>query len=92
MRSRTTPRFRETLADLPEGVQRAARRAYRLFAADANHPSLQFKRVHAGESLYSARVSLSYRALAIIENDEAIWLWIGSHAEYDQLLRDLRRG
>jgi hypothetical protein len=30
---------------------------------------------------------LRYRALAVRRGDDFIWFWIGSHAEYDALLR-----
>jgi hypothetical protein len=34
-------------------------------------------------------VSLGYRALAGVQGDTVIWFWIGSHADYDRLLRSL---
>ena len=45
--------------------------------------------LHAAEPIYAARVGLGYRALAILDGDAAVWFWIGTHAEYDQLLRTL---
>ena len=39
--------------------------------------------------IFSARVSLGYRALAIREEDTWVWFWIGSHSDYDQLLSRL---
>jgi hypothetical protein len=41
-----------------------ARKAYRLFHDNPAHPSLQFKKVHDREPIYSARVTLGYRAVA----------------------------
>lgn len=38
------------------------------------------------EPIYSVRVSKDYRALGIRKDDTVIWFWIGSHAEYDDLL------
>ncbi len=35
----------------------------------------------------SARVGLHYRALAVRTDDVLAWFWIGTHAEYDQLIR-----
>jgi len=32
-----------------------------------------------------------WRAIGIVQNGEMIWFWIGSHAEYDKLLTQLRR-
>ena len=89
MKSRATPRFWASYYDLPTEIKEAARKAYRLLREDAQHPSLQFKKVHAREPLYSVRVSLGYRALGLWEGDEITWFWIGTHAEYDRLLANL---
>jgi len=71
---------------LPPQVQAQARLAYQLFRQDPFHPSLRFKQVHASRPIFSARVGLAYRALAVRDQDEVIWFWIGSHADYDDLL------
>ncbi len=89
MISKTTRRFRESYGRLPEHVQRRAREAYRRFKDNPNHPSLRFKQVHATQPIYAARVGLGYRAFAIIDDEAVVWFWIGTHAEYDQLLRTL---
>ena len=70
-------------------MQRQARIAYRLFRLDSQHPGLHFKKVHSTRPIFSARVGLGYRALAVIEGDVAIWFWIGSHSSYDRLIADL---
>ncbi len=64
MTSKTTHRFREAYGRLPEHVRRRAREAYRRFKSDPTHPSLRFKKVHATEPIYAARVGLGYRAHA----------------------------
>ena len=92
MTSHTTERFRSAFGELPEKVQRSARRAYGTFLKDPSHPSLRFKQVHVTRPIYSARVALGYRALCVREGEEFIWFWIGSHADYDRLLSQLRRG
>ena len=89
MNSRTTRQFRALFAALPAHVQRQAREAYRLFQGDPTHPGLRFKQVHADPPTYSARVGISYRALAVLEGDTVIWFWIGKHADYDRLLEQL---
>jgi len=89
VKSRTTERFRSAFAKLPESAQHRARTAYQRFKEDPSHPSLRFKRVHPTLAVYSARVSLDYRAVGVMEDDEMIWFWIGSHADYDQLLAQL---
>jgi hypothetical protein len=90
--SHTSARFRHAFEALPERVQRSARRAYRVFAKNPQHPSLQFKQVHPSRPIFSARVALGYRALGVRDGDDLIWFWVGSHADYDQLLSQLRRG
>jgi len=87
--SRTTERFRSAFAELPDHIRRRARTAYRLFRDNPQHPSLRFKQIHAARPIYSARVGLGYRALAVLDGDVVVWFWIGTHAGYDRLLRSL---
>ena len=90
MNSRTTERFRKALAALPKEIQEKAHEAYAVFQRDSSHPSLRFKQVHPSRPVFSVRVTREYRALAFwdTEGDEAlIWFWIGTHAEYERLLR-----
>jgi hypothetical protein len=77
------------LALLPKIVQRQAKRAYERFEVDPRNGSLQFERVHAVLPVYSARVGLHYRTVGLIDDDEIVWFWIGSHAGYDALLAQL---
>jgi hypothetical protein len=62
-----------------------AREKYQLWQADPQHPSLRFKELRPG--LWSVRVSQQYRALGLREGTQVVWFWIGSHAEYDRLVR-----
>lgn len=87
MISRTTDGFRKTFQELPEHIQQQARAAYRLFRQDSTHPSLRFKQVQASELVYSVRVGRSYRALATRAGERLTWFWIGSHADYEAMLR-----
>ncbi|MEO1376920.1 MAG: hypothetical protein AAFW70_22020 [Cyanobacteria bacterium J06635_10] len=89
MKSYTTSKFRKMFADLPEQIQEQAREAYRQFKEDPNYPSLRFKKVHPQLPIYSARVNRDYRVVGQLDEDTVIWFWIGSHAEYDQLLNKL---
>jgi hypothetical protein len=68
-------------------VQAQAARAYALWRANPYHPSLQFKRVSQRQPIYSVRVGFGHRAVGLREEDHLYWFWIGSHAEYDELLR-----
>ena len=84
--SRTTRRFRETYANLPEEIRRQARQAYLLFRQNPRHPSLRFKKVDEQSNTYSVRVGLGYRALGVMDGSTVVWFWIGSHADCDRLL------
>ena len=37
------------------------------------------------------RVGRDYRALGALDENDLIWFWIGSHADYDKLLSQLSR-
>jgi hypothetical protein len=89
MNSRTTRRFRELFAALPAHVRQQAREAYQLFRANPSHPGLHFKKVHPDPPIYSARVGLGYRAVGVMTGDTVVWYWIGSHADYDLLLKQM---
>jgi hypothetical protein len=41
------------------------------------------------EPIYSVRITLAYRTVGVLKNDEITWFWIGNHAEYDRLLKSL---
>src|SRR5580700_8360196 len=52
---------------LPREIRARADQRFSLLKADPRHPSLQFKKVgeRRGQEIWSARITLSYRALAI---------------------------
>ena len=87
MKSHMTPRFRTLLAALPEHVQGQARDAFRLFSENPWHPSLRFRQVREDRPTHSARVGAHYRVLGYFEGETIVWVWIGTHADYDRLLR-----
>jgi hypothetical protein len=83
--SKATPEFWALYRDLPQEVKKAARKAFRLWSATPFHPSLHFKKV--GKSKWSARVGSNYRGVGRFEGGSFVWSWIGSHADYDTLLK-----
>lgn len=91
MNSHITARFREAFAELPADVRKQARQAYRLFIENPHHPSLRFKSIHPARPIYSVRIGLNYRAIGVRDEADIIWYWIGSHADYDTLIRELRK-
>ena len=38
-------------------------------------------------NLWSVRVGAHFRALALDKDGDLLWFWIGSHADYDKILR-----
>ena len=81
---RATPRFWNIFEYLPESVQAVARKNFELLKHDPSHPSLHFKKVG---SLWSVRVGINYRALAVEDRSDFTWVWIGSHDEYSRLIK-----
>ena len=75
----------DTIA-LPQEIQKLARNNYKLLKENPAHPSLGFKPVSRNR-YYSVRVGLHYRAIGVPVPDGVQWFWIGSHAEYDKLLK-----
>ena len=84
MRHRTTPGFWEYCRSLPNEVRELADKNFRLLQRNPRHPSLQFKKVG---NVWSARVGLAHRALAVEDGEDFLWVWIGTHDDYDRLLR-----
>jgi hypothetical protein len=84
--SHASPVFWSLYDRLPPEIQKQAAKQYELFAADPYHPSLRLKPIGP---FWSVRVSRSYRALATRRGDHFFWFWIGSHADYDNLIAGL---
>lgn len=81
---RATRRFWNAFHELPSEVQTLAKENFRLLKRDSRHPSLHFKKIG---KFWSARVGLEFRALAVQEGPDFIWVWIGSHDAYGKLLK-----
>ncbi len=64
-------------------VRRAADGKFEILKSDASHPSLRFKRTGR---YWSVRAGGSYRALGVDAPDGLLWIWIGSHDEYERIL------
>ena len=79
-----SPAFWKQYESLPANIRSIADKNYELLKADSRHPSLHFKKVGR---CWSVRVGMQYRALAVEVEDGMLWFWIGSHAEYDKLIK-----
>jgi len=61
-----------------------ARRNFDLLKENPRHPSLHFKKVG---KLWSVRVGPHHRALAVEDEADFIWVWIGPHDEYGRIIK-----
>jgi hypothetical protein len=80
---RTTRRFWDCYWSLSSQVRGVADKSFSLLRENPRHPSLHFKKVGR---FWSARVSAGHRALAIPDGEDYIWVWIGTHDEYERLI------
>lgn len=80
----TSPSFWAAYEALPKSVQELADQNYETLKANPRHPSLHLKKVGR---YWTVRVGLHYRALSVEVDDGLLWFWIGSHAEYDRLIK-----
>lgn len=89
MRSSRTQGFRKLFRALPQRIKETAKKNYKLWQENPFHPSLEFKEIKSKENIWSVRVGIGWRALGIVKanEDKIVWFWIGSHAEYDKILR-----
>lgn len=84
MKHSASAKFWTAYRALPQSVRDRADKNFQLLKTDPGHPSLHFKKVGR---LYSVRIGLNYRALAVPVDDGLVWFWIGTHADYDALLK-----
>ena len=78
-----TERFWRCYRGLSVDVRKLADKNFKLMRENPSHPSLQFKKI--GE-LWSARVGQANRALAVEDGEDFIWVWVGTHDEYERIL------
>ncbi len=81
---RTTEQFWRRYRKLPKEVRAAADKSFQLLKDNPKHPSLQYKKIG---HYWSTRIDLAHRALAVEDGTDRIWVWIGGHDEYEQILK-----
>jgi hypothetical protein len=83
----TSPDFWSFYDRLQPHICRIADKYFALLKSDPIHPSLHLKKIG---DLWSVRAGIHYRAVGIDAPSEAkgiLWIWIGSHAEYDRFIK-----
>jgi hypothetical protein len=81
--SRGTSEFWRLYRSLPAEVRALAQKNFRLWSANAFHPSLRFKSV-GNKNDWSVRVGDHFRAVGKFSGNDFVWEWIGSHENYNK--------
>ncbi|GLI34277.1 ParE family toxin-like protein [Desulforhabdus amnigena] len=65
-------------------IRQLADKNFQLLKKNPRYPSLQFKKI---DELWSVRVGLAHRALAVEDGDDFIWVWLGTHDDYEKMIK-----
>ena len=84
IRSSTTPSFWRAYAALTPEIRAQARKAYRVWLRNPRHPSLRFE---PKGDYWGVRITRGWRALGRYHESTLYWFWIGSHDEYERMLK-----
>ena len=84
MKHFASPSFWNRYDKLPRNIQQLADKNFGLLKENPHHSSLHLKRVR---KYWSVRIGLKHRALAYEVGENLVWFWIGTHAEYDKLVK-----
>jgi hypothetical protein len=82
--SRGTEEFWRLYRELPPETKAAARKTYQRFVENPSHPGLRLERLRSDRRAWSVRITRDYRAVALRIGDDWLWLWIGTHQEFDR--------
>ncbi len=83
MKHYASSRFWALYEALPPEIRAVADKNYELLRTNPRHPSLHFKRIG---HLWSVRAGIHHRALGTEAADGIMWVWIGTHGEYDKII------
>lgn len=84
MKHVASPAFWKSYDKLTKNLQTLADQKFDLLKRNPHHPSLHLKKVG---KYWSVRVGIKHRALAVETESHLVWFWIGTHTEYDELLK-----
>ncbi|MHB8279195.1 MAG: ParE family toxin-like protein [Candidatus Humimicrobiaceae bacterium] len=69
---------------LPENIRNLSRKNFEILKKNPYYPSIHFKKIG---KFWSVRIGDYYRALAIEDGEDYIWFWIGTHNDYDNMVK-----
>ncbi len=84
MRHFADPSFWNCYHRLPQHIRQLADKNFELLKGNSRHASLHLKKVN---EYWSVRIGVKYRALGVETGGGVVWFWIGTHAEYDKLIK-----
>jgi hypothetical protein len=84
MSHRATKRFWACYAELPNPIRLTANKCFAILKDNPGHSSLNFKKIG---KVWSVRIGTAYRALAVSDGKDYIWVWIGKHDAYERIIR-----
>jgi len=84
VKSRGTLEFWQLYRTLPPEIQRATRKAHAIFLENPAHAGLRLERLKSDPRAWSVRITRDYRAVAVRSGDDWLWVWIGTHKEFDR--------
>jgi len=88
MEHHATEAFWRAYEELAPEIRTRADKQFALLKSNPQHPSLQFKKIGQshGREVWSARVTLNFRALALRRAYGFLWFWIGDHETYEEMI------
>jgi len=78
------PQFWKCYNNLPADIRALADESFERLKSNPQHPSIHLKKV--GHN-WPVRVGRKYRCLGGESSKGIVWFWIGSHAQYNTLLK-----
>jgi hypothetical protein len=80
-----TPKFKKLFEKLPKEAQDKVASNYKLWRADPS--SVDFRTLKSNKKIWRVSAGLYWRALGRDEGDSIVWYWVGSHNDYDNLIK-----
>lgn len=88
VKSVRTRQFKKLFDRLPPHIQEIARWKFELFKTNPYHPSFHRRIIQSTAHLpyphHEFRITREYRATCFMDGDIHVWVFIGSHAAFDQ--------
>ena len=84
MKHFASPDFWYYYRRLPAHIQHLADRSFETLRVHPETPNLRPKKIR---DFWTVRIGAHYRAIARDRAEGLVWIWIGHHSEYDEILK-----